>query len=96
LPGHRWGSLRWPSGAQVSRGMTPSEHIVNVALRMKLRVEGERQAVERETAALRKCKAAYDDAKERLEEAQAEYTAMVNLMRNSDDPDLLMAYMAKL
>jgi hypothetical protein len=76
--------------------MTPSEHIVNVALRMKLRVEGERQAVERETATLRKCKAVYDDAKERLEDAEAEYTAMVNLMRNSDDPDLLLAYMAKL
>lgn len=76
--------------------MTPSEHIVNVALRMKMRVEGERQAVQRETVTIRKCKEAYDDAKERLEEAEAEYAAMITLMKNSDDPDLLMAFMAKL
>lgn len=76
--------------------MTTSEHIVNVALRMKLRVEGERQALERETLTMRKCKAAYDDTKERLQEAEAEYAAIINLMKCSDDPDLLIAFLAKL
>lgn len=76
--------------------MTPSEHIVNVALRMRLRVEGEKEALQRETQTMRKCKAMYDDTKERLEEAEAEYAAFITLMKNSDDPDLLLTYLAKL
>jgi len=76
--------------------MTPSEHIVNVALRMKLRMEGERLAVERAQRQLKTAQAEHTDCRERLAEAEAEYASIINLMKNSDDPDLLLAYLAKL
>lgn len=37
--------------------MTSLEHIVNVALRMELRVEGKKQALERDSRTTDKCKA---------------------------------------
>jgi hypothetical protein len=76
--------------------MTPSEHLVNMALRAKLRVEGEKLAISRAQRQLRIAQAEDKDCKERLAEAEAEYAAFIQLMRCSEDPDLLLAYLAKL
>lgn len=76
--------------------MTPSEHLVNMLQRAKLRVEGEKLALERDARTLSKCQEAYQDTKERLEEAEAEYTAFLKILLNSNDQELLIAYRAKL
>jgi hypothetical protein len=76
--------------------MTPSEHIVNVALRMKLRVDGEKLAFQRAQRQLKTTQEEIIDCKERILEAEAEYSALVKLMNNSNDPDIMLAFLSKL
>jgi hypothetical protein len=76
--------------------MTPSEHLVNVAVRFKMRVDGEKLAIERAQRQIRTAQSELTDCKERLAEAEGEYTAFMELMRCSDDPDLLIAFLSKL
>lgn len=83
--------------------MTPAEHLVNIARRMKLRVDGERLALERDASRVKavekellNAQALLTDTKERLAEAEGELLALMTLLRTTDDPELLLAYMAKL